>query len=350
MDAASIAAFIGIKSMASINYAPARNAYETALEEYQCNPESQEASYCLNEIAFTRHGIIHKKAMRDILEKYEKVIGIEPANPNFVEIASQIDSIWDANNDRKMGLLLGFPANSVENYVRYNSCLDKINAYFLRGKEHCLSDNWTNEEVALWANQETTPQWSQAIQDALRKHQSQLSLTDEEITSFASAEKRDNVFGYQFVYIPYPQTEYAQEEQNELTRLQDCQEAIKSLLSYLDDKKQDLGISQAEKHGSISIPTMIWQGMSPNDIRNLLSIGPDKNNIARQQEPVSEKGKTEQEHDPVNKLVTFTKKLPSPKQPEIHRELDQNDITGKNGLGKPPLPPGKSSDDTRHRS
>lgn len=57
--------------------------------------------------------------------------------------------------------------------------------------------------------------------------------------------------------------------------------------------------------------------------------------------------------DPINRLIEFAKGLPSPKQPEdASHKLDQGDITGSKGLGKPPPPPSvdKPSDDTPYRS
>jgi hypothetical protein len=56
------------------------------------------------------------------------------------------------------------------------------------------------------------------------------------------------------------------------------------------------------------------------------------------------------ENSPIEKLINFTKRLASPQQPQdTSHQLNQNDVTGNKGLGKPPLPPGKSSDDTPHR-
>ena len=40
--------------------------------------------------------------------------------------------------------------------------------------------------------------------------------------------------------------------------------------------------------------------------------------------------------DPIDKIIDFAKKLPTPEQPKVTKPLDQNDVTGSSGLGKPP--------------
>jgi hypothetical protein len=193
-------------------------------------------------------GIFHREEIRKTLTTYPEIFGLKPGKHlSDDEIRKLITQIFQSDDDTKKGAILGFPPGSSINYAERGNAIHKLDSYFDKGKDRCVADGWTEDEINridyAFTHQPDFAYSPEEILETLNRHESQLGLSESEKLIYAFCIPFYE-FGYDFFYVPKPENAYTARDTALMQEISENGKQLSAVHEFIKNIQNEIRKSQ----------------------------------------------------------------------------------------------------------